>query len=281
MTTHLKRRAFTLIELLVVIAIIGILIGLLLPAVQKVRDAAARISSTNNLKQIGLGFQNYASAYSDNLPHNESGPTVTGFGWTDYYPGVFYQILPFLEQQAVYDQGAAGATTVIKTFISPADSSNPSTNAANLANIALCSYAANGNLVAVTSGQYPLVTNLGRVPDGTTNTILTSEQLMNCNATTPEQLNTWMHFYPNSGLIAGGPSGSPSQLVTNAPAPPPGNLGGNPLNCDNTKPSGSHNGLILIGMLDGSVRAESQSATRANWAAAMTANGGEVLGSDW
>ncbi len=116
-----KRRAFTLVELLVVIAIIGVLVGLLLPAVQAAREAARRMSCSNNFKQLGLAVHNYHSAYKQ-LPQHSGGT-----GWTDVTTGgatgggyrnpavnppghnrlqlsIFVGMTPFFEQQALWEQ---------------------------------------------------------------------------------------------------------------------------------------------------------------------------------
>lgn len=113
-----KRRAgdrpasgFTLVELLVVIAIIGILVGLLLPAVQAAREAARRMSCQNNMKQLGLALHNFESAYKK-LPPGYLGPTrnnpdpfiAIGSGGNQQYYSVFVYLLPFMEQNSLYNQ---------------------------------------------------------------------------------------------------------------------------------------------------------------------------------
>lgn len=97
------RRAFTLIELLVVIAIIAILIGLLLPAVQKVREASARIKCQNHLKQMVLGVHNYHDSFGALPPGTVDGPFGVDQGQHDR--SSFHQyLLPYIEQQSVYEQ---------------------------------------------------------------------------------------------------------------------------------------------------------------------------------
>ena len=151
---HTRRLGFTLIELLVVIAIIAILIGLLLPAVQKVREAAARMACSNNIKQLGLGLHNYESANSkfppaSQVPWGRPGGDDCHMDYTGQFgPNWAVLILPYIEQNALYTQanvmsfpGVAFAVngttpsgvnqswrvvvgTNIKTFLCPSDSSN-------------------------------------------------------------------------------------------------------------------------------------------------------------
>ncbi|PHQ34963.1 DUF1559 domain-containing protein [Rhodopirellula bahusiensis] len=104
--SRLRPAGFTLVELLVVIAIIGVLVGLLLPAVQAAREAARRMSCSNNFKQIGLAIHNYHSAH-DNLPMQRGGTYDTGTGASNnngFNLSWMVGLTPFIEQQALWEQ---------------------------------------------------------------------------------------------------------------------------------------------------------------------------------
>jgi prepilin-type N-terminal cleavage/methylation domain-containing protein len=203
-----QRRGFTLIELLVVIAIIAILIGLLLPAVQKVREAANRIKCSNNLKQLGLAAHSYHDA-NDHFP--------PGIG---YYPpasGAFgnylFHLLPYVEQDSLYKSALGsvpfpppdGPTTVyypgnnnvysqrVAVFLCPSDPSVGPNGVVmvNGASFGASCYGPNG----LVSGQYDLTTNppmsnpqgrtrIADITDGSSNTILHAEKYARCTNTT-------------------------------------------------------------------------------------------------
>jgi prepilin-type N-terminal cleavage/methylation domain-containing protein len=202
-------RGFTLIELLVVIAIIAILIGLLLPAVQKVRQAANRMSCSNNVKQLGVAVHNYQSTYGK-VPQCEGLPP-TGMG-NNPYTGqpdtnpsgtagtTFFYLLPFIEQDNVYKQcngdsmarplpnNQGGGATVIKTFLCPSDPSVVSAGtyggcgAMQTENIqrdgyAACCYAANV-MVFEPRGSKSIEVACA---DGTSNTVMFAERYKNCS----------------------------------------------------------------------------------------------------
>jgi prepilin-type N-terminal cleavage/methylation domain-containing protein/prepilin-type processing-associated H-X9-DG protein len=120
MSINRKNRGFTLVELLVVIAIIGVLIAMLLPAVQAAREAARRMTCSNNFKQIGIALHNYhdtnqAFPMEGTIPTNNTAPTATA-PYGGYYFGITVRLLPFIEQEQLFSQFTMGNYLTTSVF---------------------------------------------------------------------------------------------------------------------------------------------------------------------
>jgi prepilin-type N-terminal cleavage/methylation domain-containing protein len=301
-----QRRGFTLIELLVVIAIIAILIGLLVPAVQKVREAASRVSCGNNLHQLGIAANNYANDHNNKLP-----PLYGSAAGPGSYGTSFYYLLPYMEAEPVYKAHGANdyysfyesanpvdngygpsgfiVQQVIKPYLCPSDPYNDppviamvnAATGANVGNWAIGNYAANAN-VFIPPGAVPPVPN-GRkypqgIPDGTSNTIFFSEKYGRCNGFS----SLWgddgsagsAAVFGATAVGTWGPNNSWPLYPLFQTVPPPGT-------CNPAVPNSGHSAGIMVGMGDASTRLISNNMSQQSWSVAITPDSQDVPLSDW
>jgi prepilin-type N-terminal cleavage/methylation domain-containing protein len=313
-----RRGAFTLIELLVVIAIIAILIGLLVPAVQKVREAAARTQCTNNLKQLALGVHSCHDAYRKLPPVSGWFPSTNNQPAANLtYGSVLVHLLPFIEQGPLLKSSLTpypGATysvyapclvpavygAAVPVFICPSDPSMANGQPTGQTTQGGSSYACNffafgaGSNVAPYSGWSWFGTNRipGSFPDGTSNTILFVEKYARCEYPPLKMTgggNMWAHVNINSGQswwpVVMSPDYlqySTSSIGTNALFQiQPSPFTGTGAACDWTRASTGHAASIQVSLADGSVRSVTPGISATTWWAAFTPAGGEPMPSDW
>jgi prepilin-type N-terminal cleavage/methylation domain-containing protein/prepilin-type processing-associated H-X9-DG protein len=288
MMSPATRRGITLVEVLVVIAIIATLIGLLLPAVQKVREAANRAACGNNLRQLGLAIQQFHDD-KRRLP-----PAVGNVGpraWGSYW----FHLLPYVEQGPLYESSNVGGfynamnkevyTKTVPLWLCPSDPSVPGDGTVSDElgqRWGAMSYGGNGWL-ALRCDAFGTVLDLGGgarmtdIKDGASNTILHMEKYAVCtNSFNPIGGTAWAYCRTDSaapylwhGIL---PATDTSCMFQVRPTPG---------NCDPTSPSSPHAGGTLVGMADGHVRFVSAGISPVTWWHALTPAGGEVLPNDW
>jgi prepilin-type N-terminal cleavage/methylation domain-containing protein len=293
-----KRAGFTLIELLVVIAIIAILIGLLVPAVQKVREAAARTQCSDNLKNLGLAVHNYASTYNGKLPAVSTAINSTPPG--GYNGGIFFTLLPYIEQGPLYTKGMVNPASpwaqtvtgvsgvapvcaqIVPVYLCPSDFTVNGGFPSNRGqDYAASSYSANYVLFGASiSGNARLPKfKIGNMPAGTSNVVMLAEKMGGCTSdygalwAFPGPAfggNQYCPLFANSGGLP---------LTINWAQPP--QFGITQPQCDFGRATALHTGSCQVCLADGSVRGVSSGISQPTWQIVLTPDSGVPVPSDW
>lgn len=287
----MRRFAFTLIELLIVIAIIGVLLAILLAAVQKVRESAQRAHCANNLKQLILATQNFADNHQGKLPN--AGHELNSVNDGD---SLHFVLLPFIEHGNYYAEVKAGTIPKSSNYTVPAYvcPSEPTDGLARgLTNYPANAWALRANPTIARS-----------FADGTSNTIAFAERYLYCDNT---HINWWYNFpsmslsfppsvvrratfadfdprfgpydpavddvHPKSAGIPVASSASVPGLTFQAAPPMSG--------CDPRLAQTPHVSGMLTAIFDGSVRSIAPAISESTYWSAVTPAGGDILGSDW